>query len=499
MQYDLQIEDVSSIRRRLRFTLPDDVVKAEIERAFSDLKSRVKLAGFRPGKVPRNVLEARFGKQIRSEVGQRLIERSYSQAAPDLEIAGAPAVEDRGEILSGAPFTFTVAVDVRPKVEVKDYKGLKIDYPLREVTDELVDANATRELSRRARIQEVAEDRPVQAGDFVLASVRFVVDGEVLADEPGTMLHTRGERYYPGVDALVLGLSKGGEATASVTIGDASEMANLRGKTGEATVKVLAIHSHAVPELTDEVASELGYEGGVEGMKATIRMRLQESAEDSARNQARVDLLQKLVAANPTDVPRGLVDEQYQLLVEEMRVRRAYEGQDPRRIRFSEAELADLRERAAFAAKASCLLSGIARQEGVKVEASDLDAKIQEIADMRGQAVEAIRGYLEREGAMGMLEMRILEERVLDWLMENAELVQVTPGVSRDVKDIQGEGDTAAQADAPAQAEAPATEQAAPEGELQAAAVGTAEQDAVVAEAPAKAPRKRKTAKPTEG
>ncbi len=462
MQYDLQIEDVSSIRRRLNFTVADSVVSAELERAFTELKNRVKLAGFRPGKVPRNVLEARFGKQIRSDVSQRLIERSYSQAAADLDVAGAPAVEHRGDVKGGAPFSFTIAVDVRPKIEVHDYKGLKVNYPLREVTEEAVDANVNRELARRARIQEVEEDRAVQAGDFVLASVRFVADGEVLADEPGTMLHTRGERYYPGVEGLVVGLSKGGEATATLTIGEGSEMAHLRGKAGEATVKVIAIHSQTVPALSDELAGELGYEGGTEGMRATIRMKLEQSAEESARNQARVDLLQKLVGGNPLDVPRGLVDEQYQLLVEEMKVRRAYEGQDPRRIRFSEAELADLRERAAFAAKASCLLSGIARQENIVVGSDDMDAKIQEIADMRGQAVEAIRGYLEREGAMGMLEMRILEERVLDWLMEAADLVQVEPGVARDIKDIQGEDDSAPAATEQAAAE-PAAEPAATE------------------------------------
>lgn len=458
MQYDLQIEDVSSIRRRLRFTVSDEVVRVELERAFADLKNRVRLAGFRPGKVPRNVLEARFGKQIRSDVGQRLIEQSYNKAAPDLDVAGRPAVEERGDVTSSEPFTFTIAVDVRPRVEVKDYKGLKVNYPLREVTDETVQNSVNRELGRRSRIQEVTEDRPVEAGDLVLASVRFVVDGETLADEPGTMLHTRGERYYPGVEGLTVGLSKGAELTAQVTIGESSELGALRGKTGEATIKVLAIHAQSVPDLTDELAGELGYEGGAEGMKATIRMKLEESAEESARNQARVDLLQKLVSANPIDVPRGLVDEQYQLLVEEMKVRRAYEGQDPRRIRFSEAELADLRERAAFAAKASCLLSGVSKQESITVSSDDLDAKIQEIADMRGQAVEAIRGYLEAEGAMGMLEMRILEERVLDWLMEAAELVQVQPGVPRDIKDIQGEDDSAqaATSEAPAQEEAPA-------------------------------------------
>lgn len=466
MQYDLQIENVSSIRRRLNFVVAGDAVTDELERAFRELKGKVRLAGFRQGKVPRNVLEARYGKQIRSEVGSKLIDQSYKQAAADLAVAGNPAVEQRGDVNGGQPFSFTVAVDVRPDAEVKDYKGLKINYPLAAVTDEQVDGAAQREAARKARIEEVTEDRPVADGDFVLAAVRLEADGVVLADEPGTMLHTAGERYYTGVEQLTVGLTKGGEATAEVTISERSELPNLKGKTVTATVRVAAIHQHKVPDLTDDLAQELGYEGGVEGMKVAIRMKLEESAEEVARNQARVDLLQKLVSNNPVEVPRGLVEEQFQLLVEEMRIRRSYAGQDPRRIRFSDAEIADLKERAAFAAKASVLLSGVSRQEGVDVSADDLNAKIQEIADMRGQAVEAIRGYLEAEGAMGMLKTRVMEERVLDWLMEQAELVQTAPGALRDIKDIQGEDDSAApvaQQEAAQQEAAPAEPEAAAE------------------------------------
>src|SRR5690349_14433314 len=150
MNYDLQIEDVSSIRRRLRFTLPGDVVRTELERAFHDLKNKVKLAGFRPGKVPRSVLEARFGRQVRNEVGARLIDRSYQSAAKDLDVAGQPAVEQRGEVEGGTEFTFTIGVDVKPSVEVQGYKGIQVKYPAASLSEDTVTAAVKRELARRA-------------------------------------------------------------------------------------------------------------------------------------------------------------------------------------------------------------------------------------------------------------------------------------------------------------------------------------------------------------
>lgn len=474
MNYDLQVEDVSSIRRRLRFTLPGDVVRTELERAYGDLKGRVKLAGFRPGKVPRSVLEARFGRQIRNEVGAKLIDESYKRAARDLDVAGQPAIEQRGELEGGQAFSFTIAVDVKPKVEVVGYKGMQVKYPAASLSEDTVNAAVRRELARRARIEEVDEDRPVQDGDFVLTEVKLVRGEEVLVDEPGTMINTRGERYYPGVESLVVGLKKGESRSGEVNVGANAEIKHIAGASVEATVRVHSIQAHKIPELNDATATELGYEGGAEGMTAAVRMRLQEQLDDASRNQARVNLLQKLVDQNKLDVPKGLIEEQFQLLVEELRVRRTYGGQDPRSVRFSDAEIADLRERALFAARASVLLAGIARQEGIEVTDGDIDEKIREIADMRGQAVEAIRGYLERENAVEMLRNRILEERTLDWLMEQGELIAVDPAELRDPRDSDGEGDAAAQA---------AAEQAAAEQ----AAAPAVEQAAAPAEAPAQA------------
>jgi len=133
--------------------------------------------------------------------------------------------------------------------------------------------------------------------------------------------------------------------------------------------------------------------------------------------------LGQLVESNDFEVPSGMIDDQLKSLLEEMKMRRAYGGQDPSTIQFSDAEIADLRGRALFAAKSSCILASVANKENIVVEDADIDAKIHEIASMRGQAVEAIRGYLEREQAYDVLSERIIEEKTLGWLLEHAELV----------------------------------------------------------------------------
>ncbi len=460
MAYEVKIEDVSSIRRLLHFTVDGATIKSELDREFRTLGRKVKLPGFRSGKVPRYLLEARFGKQVASDIAGKLIESSYAEAARDLDVAGRPALEDQSEVKAGSAFTFAIGVDVKPTVEVEGYSDLKIPYPLRDVTDAEVDADIERKLAGKARIAEVTEDRPVEDGDFVLTELVLKDGEEELVTEAGTLVNTKAERYYPGVEALLLGLKKDESKEGEITIADSTLLEQLKGRTVQASVKVIGIQANTVPELTDELAEEMKYEGGVDGMRGTIRFQLQQSREEEARNQAQVKLLEALVASNDFEVPEALVEEQLNALVEELKVRRAYSGQDPRSIRFTEAEIADLRRRALFAAKASCILASVAEANELGVSPADVDAKIEEIATMRGQAAEAIRGYLEAEGATSILEDRILEEKTIAWLLENVELETISP-------DELAAREAAA---APAVEEAPAQEAAAEETAVEEAA-----------------------------
>lgn len=422
MQYELNVEEVSQVRRSLSFTVPDSVVNKELDKAFRSMRRQAQLPGFRKGKVPLRLLEARFGPQIAEDVASELIDQSWRQAMPEFEVAGRPALEDKGELKRGNAFSFTVAVDVVPTIEAQGYSGLEVPFATDTVSDEAVEAALEHRLQGQARFAEVT-DRAVQAGDQVLAKVKLVDGEDVLLDEPGTLITVGSERFYPGIDALLEGLEVGGSKEAEATIAEGALRSDLAGRTGTATVEVMAIQARLVPELDDKVAKDMGFEGGADSVLPAIRMELETAAQEAGRNDARVKLLQKLVEIHDFEVPQAMVAEQFEALQEEMKVRRTYAGADPRSIQFSEAELNDLQSRATFAAKASVLLMAVARQESIEVSDEDVAAKIEEIASMRNQTAAAIRGYLEREGAMPTLNDRILEEKVLEWLLENAELV----------------------------------------------------------------------------
>jgi trigger factor len=430
MQYELESEEISSIRRRFTFTVPRTVVKAELDVEYGQMKRKVQMRGFRPGKVPLKVLAARFGPRVRADVAERIVNQVWREAVSDIDVAGQPQLSEQQDLNAKKPFVFNIEVDVKPEVVLGQYTGIEVEYERPEAADDDVQRMVDVKLASQRRIAEVEEDRGVKEGDFVLTSLKLMDGEEEVIEEPGTLVNTAAERFYPGLEALLLGLKKGESKTGEVTIADSSVLDQLKGNTYSATVGVEAIQSYLTPELTDEVAGELGYEGGVEGMRAAIHMEIDQRIDEQSRQTAQVKLLQALVNGHEFDVPAAMVDEQFEALVEEHKIRRAYAGEDMRTITIDEATNNDLRSRARFAAKASVLLLQVGRTEKLEVTSDDLDAKIAEIAEQRGQTTQAIRGYLEKEAAMPVLRTRVQEEKVLEWLMENADLKAVAPSAT---------------------------------------------------------------------
>ena len=420
---DYQLEQVSPNEKRLSFTVPASKVTKELNRAFANLGRQVRMPGFRRGKVPRNILESRWGASIRNEVAATLINSSFQDAAEDLEYFGQPNV-DKGDLKGGADFSFSITVEVRPELELSTYTGVEVVYPAVEVGDEQVDQHVEAKLQSQASLLEVEDRDLVAEGDFVVVELDIKDGDESVHAHPGTMINTTEERYYTGLETALIGATRGKATELEVEFDPEAMIDEIKGKKLSVTATVSSIQAMGTPKLDDELAEQLGYEGGVEGMRAAIRLKIQESGDAQARNQARANLLNVLIEGNEFEAPKGLIEQQLKALLEEIRIQRAYRGENPKDIQFSDSELADYRNRATFAAKASLILDHVAGAEEVEVTDEDLDAKYQEIADARGQRVEAIRGYFVKENAIEDLRERLLEEKTLDWLLERATLVE---------------------------------------------------------------------------
>jgi trigger factor len=373
----MDLISVGSCQKKLQFSISAEKVREELDRAYRQLSGRVRLPGFRPGKAPRKVLEMRFGQQVVSDVAATLIQQGYTDAIEQhkLEPVGRPEV-DQGDLRPTQDFEFSITVDVKPEIELSAYAGLEVPYPRVEVSDDEVEERVRARLEGQARLVEVP-DRPVEKGDMVLVQLQAKDGEEEVANEPGTMIRTEGDPYYPGVDDLVVGLEADAEKTARVEFPETARIEGVAGRALDVTVKVISIQATEIPELTDALAEELGYQGGAEGLRLALRSEVAEGREEAARNQARANALQVLIEHNAFDVPQGMVDEQLKALMEELKLQAAYRGEDPRSISFTEAQVADLRVRAEFAVKGGLILEYVASKEGLEVTDADLEAKYQ--------------------------------------------------------------------------------------------------------------------------
>ena len=328
-------------------------------------------------------------------------------------------------------------LSIRPEVEVVGYQGMEVPYEEPTLKDGELEEAIQRTLDGKKKLDNAPEEETIQEGDFVLAKFTLSNDGEQVVEESGTMINIGSERFFPGLDTELVGLKKGETKTVTCTIGEEAISENIRGKECTGDVEIVNVQRYMIPELNDDFAKEAGFEGGVEEFRVATEDGILQARKEAARNSSRVEILQSLSKGNELEVPQPLVDEQLKALMEELRMRRMYSGEDPRKVNFSEEEMTDLQERAQFAAKSACILSLISKQENITVESEDIQAKVEEIASMRGQTVESIMSYIRGENAEGMLAERILEEKTLNWIFEQASLV--APQVEEPAEETQTE------------------------------------------------------------
>jgi len=421
MKIDVVAEN--SFQRKVQVSVPAARVREEIEKAYKSLGNKVSLRGFRKGKTPRKVLEMRFRENVQDDVANILVQRGYTSALRDqnIEPVSRPAVQEFEPVSADKDFQFTIIVEVRPEIELQSYTGLDVEFPVFEVMDSEIDAMMASRLESEARLVEVS--RGVETGDMVLVELVAKDGDDVVVTEPGTMIRTEADPYYPGVEALLVGLETGGEATGSISFPQNARAQGIAGRTLNVTVKVVSVQANQVPELTEDVAKELGFDS-IEAFRASVSDELGKGREEMGRNQARANLLQALIEANPFEVPGGMVEQQLGDLIQQLKIQQAYRGIDPRTITFNDAQMADLRMRAAFAAKGGLILDWVSSKEDLKVTDEDLDTHYQEFADERGQTVESIKGYYVKDGKVEQLRGLLLEEKVLDWLLDRANVIR---------------------------------------------------------------------------
>lgn len=412
---------------KLDVELESDKVDEALDQAYKKVVKDIEIPGFRKGKAPRKIVEQRFGEEVlHKDALDILIPQGYSEAIEeaDIEPVDQPDIEDF-YISAGEPATFTAIVEVKPEVELGQYKELGVEKEDSEVKEEEI--NQRIEQMQDQYSQLVTADREeLQDGDYAIIDFTGYVDGE---EFPGGSaeeysLEIGSESFIPGFEDQLIGMKVGEEKTVEVTFPEDYQADDLAGKDASFDVLLKEIKVKERPELDDDFAKEASDEDTMEELRVSIEEEIAEQKEESVENNFREELIKKASENAEVNLTETLVDEQLDQMFERLSQSISQQGMEIDEYfnymgMDEESWREQNRETAADRAKELLVLEAIADVEDLEITEEEVEEEVNKIAEMHDQEPEQIKAILQMQGQLSQLKEDLRRQKAIDFLIEN--------------------------------------------------------------------------------
>ncbi|HXG57630.1 MAG TPA: trigger factor [Thermoanaerobaculia bacterium] len=416
----LNYTDLSPVRKSVEIEIPADLVAREEQRVTKEFARHARIPGFRPGKVPASLVRSRFAKDIQDEVLSRLLPQTFRQAVEEkgLEPVGDPHVDLDG-FVSGAPIKYRAQFEVKPQIELAEYRGLEVDDPKIEVSDADVDAMIER-LREQSSAYRPVTDRGLQDGDFAIIDITSVAEGIEPMNDSG---HFRvgEETPLPELHEALRGKKPGEAVSFEKAYPEDAHNEAFRGKNVRHDVVLKEIRVQEKPEVDDEFARSVGGWESVAQMREAIADDIRRHREAEVLRAKRNQLGEKLVAAHDFEVPESLVGEELGKSINNYARFLASQGIDLENAELDWQKIAaDFRPEAVRRVRRGLILEAIARKEGLTVSDVEVDAEIRRAAAEQGRDFAEVRHHLRHEGGYEDLRASMLQAKALDLVLREA-------------------------------------------------------------------------------
>src|SRR5437870_10369184 len=403
------LEDLTPGRKRIQVEISATDVQAELERAFARVGRQARLPGFRPGRVPRPVLERNFGEQVRREVLGRLVEESFRQAIEThrLEPVGTPDI-DADPLTPGQSLRYSATVDVRPVIEVGNLQGLELRRPSTTVTDEAVEGALGRLRESAAQLRPIADRAVVETHDIVRVDLTSRLEGAESVHREGVLVEAGAGAFPLALERQLVGQHIGAQLALRVPYPRDYPNAGLAGKTAEFDVVIRELRAKELPPLDDDFARDHGRCQSLAELRTRLRSDLEREAEARATDTMHEAVLDQLFARHPFDVPPTLVERRVEAQLGTLGVR---EGADHQHA-LDELR-AELRPRAERQVRAELLLDAVASRRDITVDEREVEAAIDTLAARESHGAERLRALYRRPEAHAALHAKLVRDRAL--------------------------------------------------------------------------------------
>ena len=435
----LEVTELGPNKRALKIEVPEDEVNRQFAQAYVDLNRQVRIPGFRPGKAPLALLEKRYAKVVEEDLIRKLIPDYYDKAVRQ---AGFVAVQvevpplERAKIKKNAPFSFTATVEIKPPIELRDYKApnpISLKPDKRVVTDEQVMEALDRLREQHAQLDAAPSGAVIGEGDYAVLDVEGFVDtAPVEGAKKEGHLHKVGSKLPVlgiDVDEALLGKREGDSVEIPQPYPDTHPDPQLAGKTVVFRILIKAVKRKKLAALDDEFAKDCGPYSSLEELKAKLRGEMEATLKRDIDESYKDQILKRLVETHHFDLPESLVERELAAAIRqrmESRMRQRGKIDQAEDLVKQQQEIKQLREEllpdATRRVKVGLILEAIAEKEGIRVEEADVAAELERLAKRLKLTAEDIRRMVESAGQDMREELfgRILAEKSLDFVYRHA-------------------------------------------------------------------------------
>ncbi len=423
----LQVEKLEKNMAKLTIEVDVDTFDKAVEKAYQKEKNKISIPGFRKGKVPRQMVEKMYGKEVFfEEAANIVIPDAYDKALDECEedIVSSPKIEVT-QIAAGKPFVFTAEVALKPEVKLGKYKGVKVDKIETAVTDEEVDAEIEREREKSARNVTV-DDRPVEDGDMTTLDFEGFVDGVAFEGGKGESypLTIGSGAFIPGFEEQLIGAKIGEETEVKVTFPEDYQAEHLQGKEAVFKCTVKEIRKKELPELNDEFASDVSEFETLAEYREDVKKNLEEQKKKDAEAQKEDAAVKAAVEDSEMDIPEAMLETQQKRMVEEFAQRITMQGLSMEQyFQFTGTDYQQMVEQVKPQAeeriRSRLVLEAVAKAEKLEITDEEYEDELKTMADVYQMELEKVKELMDNRAEKD-IKLDLLVKKAAAFIADNA-------------------------------------------------------------------------------
>lgn len=425
----MQIKETTNegLKRAYTVTIPAKEIDERVNSEVKKIAPQVKMPGFRPGKVPANLVRKMHGEQLHAQTLNDMIRESVDKVMADNKLRPAmqPSVELDEGYEEGKDASLSVELEILPEIDAPEVDGLALERLTVPVTDEQVDEAVERIALNNKSYKDAAKTKKAADGDQLIIDFVGRVDGTEFegGKAENTPLTIGSGQFIPGFEEQLTGVKTGDKKTITVTFPEDYPAENLKGKEAEFDVTVQQVKVPTDTKIDDEFAKNLGLEG-LDKLKELLRGQLEQETSGLTRTQMKRQLLDTLAAGHDFAVPQGMVDAEFEQIWAQLQQEAARSDDAETMLKEMEDEKDDYRKIAERRVRLGLLLSEIGQKNGVEVNANEMNMLIQQAAQQyRAEDRERFIQYVQQEPmAAAQLRAPLYEDKVVDFLFDKAEI-----------------------------------------------------------------------------